>query len=453
MKLPTWDRCAAFVLTMQLATWTVLAVSAPSHASAQASAPSQPTAAGAEAGTYIAVASESSSPMASLSSYRAGIKHGVVRFRTQILTNKNQRIPYTNTSHQYDIIFDGTSIRCDHARHAELKGTSHNFFERRVITKSGYIHQNVEKAKGVDYGPLQDVTWFAADDIFDPRTFGITPAPIAVLKRFSLDEPGVSMTSVVPTKVVNGQQVFEMRQPKVSEQDLAGAKLQLVEWSGGKATYNPQRGFALERLETTSGSQKLLLTAEFALFPGNVWFPARLEFKDERNGKTFHHEVTTVEADFATPVPPSRFTLQGMDLPTGTLVTDFKKTSLWDGTKLVPAPKGVKQRKRVEPGRAFWMRPPYAARMVTSWEVAAGRGVPVSIRELEPPEPVQQRIATAEKGQTPKPATPQPDAKTAALIKRGKTPEPTSYGWLYYTGIALAVLVLAGVLVWRQVRS
>ena len=61
-------------------------------------------------------------------------------------------------------------------------------------------------------------------------------------------------------------------------------------------------------------------------------------------------------------------------------------------------------------------------------------------------------MAAAEKGQAPKPPTP-PPAHEAELMKRGKTPDPTSYGWLYYTSIGMAVLVLAGVLVWRQFKA
>lgn len=68
---------------------------------------------------------------------------------------------------------------------------------------------------------------------------------------------------------------------------------------------------------------------------GTIWFPQEVVFQIQKGGKVVTEEVVTVEDAVFDAVPTNAFTLGGLDLPKGRLVTVGSKVQIWDGQRLV----------------------------------------------------------------------------------------------------------------------
>jgi hypothetical protein len=72
---------------------------------------------------------------------------------------------------------------------------------------------------------------------------------------------------------------------------------------------------------------------------GAVWFPESVTARKHRNGELIEEEIATIRsAAFNQPVDPALFTLEGLGMPPGHMISDLSNasTGTWDGEKVVP---------------------------------------------------------------------------------------------------------------------
>ena len=101
---------------------------------------------------------------------------------------------------------------------------------------------------------------------------------------------------------------------------------------------------------------KSTLECDYKLW-GKTWFPRTTWYREERSGKLVESErVEIQEADFSQPIPPSVFSLSGMDLPKGSRMIDGGYLSEWDGKGIGKTePKPMPDRAPDEPVRSTWL--------------------------------------------------------------------------------------------------
>lgn len=69
---------------------------------------------------------------------------------------------------------------------------------------------------------------------------------------------------------------------------------------------------------------------------GEVWFPQEVVFRAQKGDAVLVEEVATVrKAQFGKPIDPKIFTLSGLNLPVGKIVSNDGKLMFWTGSELV----------------------------------------------------------------------------------------------------------------------
>lgn len=248
---------------------------------------------------------------------RTAVKHGRVVISVKRLQDNR---PLSKESEGYDevlrfaIEFDGESIRM------EKSPTD----ERRVVTPRVVLSYD-PRSKIVDVFDFGKANRSQKDDTFPPWLFGITDVPFQAIDNY-VNELPLAFT--------------DRRNEQVTDEDLNGTHVKHVQYDRVVGSHfdlwiDPDRLLLLRtaaRSQDPKSVSRTEMNVEWALYPGDVWFPRSVSIIKYKKNKVEYDELaTTDDAAFNKRPTADRFTLTSFGLEPGQVVRENGATKLWDG--------------------------------------------------------------------------------------------------------------------------
>lgn len=225
----------------------------------------------------------------------------------------------------------GESMRSDFNHPQKEKGASRLISCVPCERPSHYLNARFvtgfEKPQAVMLGPLNARTRATAE-VCDLRTVGLLPISLGILY-------GHQVRDII---------AVDRMPPTARETEWNGRRCQVVESrtkdGGTRAVWvvpDYEHSIVRAELRGTSSGKPYLYSVESQLQqygPRNTWYPKTVRFENRVDNKVVAREDISVrEADFGN-VDPVTFTIQGLGLPAGTVVSDGKSSRVWDGKEL-----------------------------------------------------------------------------------------------------------------------
>jgi hypothetical protein len=173
-----------------------------------------------------------------------------------------------------------------------------------------------------------------AHRVFDPRTIGMLPTWLSGLQSAAIDHcltrPDRKGTST-RAESIGGEPV-----QRVEYERKDGCRI--------RAWVSPAKNCSVLRIEIAKQWEDGKWVTSIECRPkahnnGAVWFPESVTARKHRNGELIEEEIATIRsAAFNQPVDPALFTLEGLGMPPGHMISDLSNasTGTWDGEKVVP---------------------------------------------------------------------------------------------------------------------
>lgn len=260
--------------------------------------------------------------------YRTQIQQGTLRITTIIDVNTDLSAGYERQESTLKVVFRSQGIRAERHQVSIVNGAPLTFTQRRILTGGEAIYDEMKPNIAVEVVKEQDMGAQARDDLLDPRVCGLILGPICTWDQFGLDD-AISLWDREPASV------------RAEGADKRG-KLIIATWNQPREDrtftirLSPERGFGPVSEVWTEPMFEARLNADYEELRNAIWFPRRIQYEEIRDGKLTYREVSTIDADFVTPVSASEFTFASLALPAGRLVRHFGKHMIFDGEKLVP---------------------------------------------------------------------------------------------------------------------